>query len=264
MMKTWFKTAIRRSGGWLLPRARAKHILNNRSRFAVILMYHRVLPDELVSAWPFKSLVIGETAFRRQVEWLGLYFKVLRISDLVYEIRSEVGARAEEQCRPLVAITFDDGYWDNALTAAPILEAHGLRGTFYVTSGFIDTERRLWFDAAARLWMKRNDRSGRSVTLSQWMGTIKAMSPLDRAAFLQERTTQGDWYAGKSDRAVTSQELSMLAEAGHEIGCHTRTHPILTQLSRAELKDEINGSMEDLKCLGCKVLSIAYPNGNLN
>jgi peptidoglycan/xylan/chitin deacetylase (PgdA/CDA1 family) len=63
---------------------------------------------------------------------------------------------------------------------------------------------------------------------------------------------------------MTLQELCMIATAGHEIGCHTRTHSILTQLSGVELKDEINGGREDLVRLGCKILSIAYPNGNSN
>lgn len=37
-----------------------------------------------------------------------------------------------------VAITFDDGRSDNYDFAKPIMDAHGLRGTVYITTGFID------------------------------------------------------------------------------------------------------------------------------
>ena len=37
-----------------------------------------------------------------------------------------------------VAITFDDGRSDNYLLAKQIMDKHQLRGTVYITTGFID------------------------------------------------------------------------------------------------------------------------------
>lgn len=37
-----------------------------------------------------------------------------------------------------VALTFDDGRSDNCLTAKPIMDKYGFRGTVYITTGFID------------------------------------------------------------------------------------------------------------------------------
>lgn len=55
-----------------------------------------------------------------------------------------------------VAITFDDGYADNAELALPILNRWSLPATFYVTTGFIQTQIQADWDKAANLrsrWM---------------------------------------------------------------------------------------------------------------
>jgi len=43
--------------------------------------------------------------------------------------------------RPLVCVTFDDGYLDNYLYAVPILLKHGLPASFFVATGIVGTER---------------------------------------------------------------------------------------------------------------------------
>jgi peptidoglycan/xylan/chitin deacetylase (PgdA/CDA1 family) len=39
---------------------------------------------------------------------------------------------------PLVSLTFDDGWESHASVAAPALQTYGYRGTFYITTGFLD------------------------------------------------------------------------------------------------------------------------------
>ena len=53
-------------------------------------------------------------------------------------------ARGRAPARAL-AITFDDGYADNATVAAPILLRLGLPATFFVATGFLDGGR-MWND----------------------------------------------------------------------------------------------------------------------
>jgi len=68
---------------------------------------------------------------------------------------------------------------------------------------------------------------------------------VDKPAF------QGDY--------MTSYQLAKLAEAGHEIGCHSRTHADLTQA--ADKHTQIVESKEALGFLGFKTVGFAPPMG---
>jgi peptidoglycan/xylan/chitin deacetylase (PgdA/CDA1 family) len=48
-------------------------------------------------------------------------------------------------------------------------------------------------------------------------------------------------------RPLTWDEAAELADLGHEIGSHTRSHPELTRLSDAALADELSGSRAELE-----------------
>jgi len=47
--------------------------------------------------------------------------------------------------KPAVAITFDDGYADNALEAVPIMDEVGIPATFFISTGNIDTKSEYWW-----------------------------------------------------------------------------------------------------------------------
>jgi peptidoglycan/xylan/chitin deacetylase (PgdA/CDA1 family) len=53
--------------------------------------------------------------------------------------------------------------------------------------------------------------------------------------------------------------------AGHQIGAHTKTHPLLTQIPVAEAREEIIGSKKKLEDLfGLAVNHFCYPYGDWN
>ncbi len=61
------------------------------------------------------------------------------------------------------------------------------------------------------------------------------------------------------------KQLKEMINAGMEIGAHTRTHARLTELSPAEIKEEVAGSKKDLEdMLGVQITSFAYPYGLFN
>jgi peptidoglycan/xylan/chitin deacetylase (PgdA/CDA1 family) len=74
---------------------------------------------------------VGTSAFREQMEFLKANYRVVRLADAVRMM--DAGDASEH----LVAVTFDDGYLDNATAAAPILRALDLPATFFVSTDMI-------------------------------------------------------------------------------------------------------------------------------
>lgn len=65
--------------------------------------------------------------------------------------------------------------------------------------------------------------------------------------------------------AMTWEDLRELSDCGWEIGSHTRTHRLLTELSDEDLEQELRDSRSECaRKIGRDCLSIAYPYGNVN
>ncbi len=110
------------------PARNTVYLRFGRSRLTV-LTYHQVKDpaDDYSSVTP--------AAFRKQMQFLRARYKVLPLSKAV-EAASTPGTGER-----LVAITFDDGYLDNATTAAPILRSLGLPACFFVATDMIGSDR---------------------------------------------------------------------------------------------------------------------------
>ena len=78
---------------------------------------------------------VSPAAFREQMQYLKHNYQVLRLQDAV----KVAGARGWSG--RAVAITFDDGYQDNATIAAPILRALGLPACFFVATDMVGSSR---------------------------------------------------------------------------------------------------------------------------
>ncbi|MCK9259472.1 MAG: polysaccharide deacetylase family protein [Azoarcus sp.] len=96
-----------------------------------IFIFHRVLsaPDPL-----FPDEVDIER-FSQILDWIGAWFNVVPLSRAVDDLAAgTLPARA-------AAITFDDGYADNLLNAAPCLAERGMPASFFIATGFLDGGR---------------------------------------------------------------------------------------------------------------------------
>ena len=261
--------------------------LERRMRRGVtVLMYHRILPEEEARKYPLTSLAMPASHFRQQVEWLQASCEVVTVSEALASL-------GEPPRRPRVAITFDDGYLDNAKIAAPILEACGVRGTFYVTTEFVDGSGPLWFDRAASLLLRVPQRAARVLAghlpasplpaledgvraLGSWLEVMKDLEPSERAELLEAMGHDAAEQSEASDEArapgpathpepMAPADVHELARRGHEVGSHTRTHAILTQLSGADLEAELRGSRQRVAdWLGRPPAGLAYPNGDFS
>jgi peptidoglycan/xylan/chitin deacetylase (PgdA/CDA1 family) len=122
------------------------------------------------------------------------------------------------------AVTFDDSYRSVFRFAAPVLERLGVPGTVFVPTAFAGSEEPMSWPG-----------------IDHWLDGPHA-----------DELIPMSW-----------QELRELADAGWEIGSHTRTHPKLTQLGDAELADELvisRSELEEVLDQPCK--SLAFPYGD--
>jgi peptidoglycan/xylan/chitin deacetylase (PgdA/CDA1 family) len=248
-------------------------------RGLTILTYHRVLPWEQCIDYPLPALVIPTEVFRRQIQWLADHCRVLPVCKALTSL-----GESDTSGKPLVAVTFDDGYDDNFEHAAPILEACGLRGTFYVASGFVATGQTQWYDRAAVAWRHvakshadrllavlhraagdhlPADRNGLGAAAA-WMEGLKTVAPEVR----QEMISLAEQLAGHPleqlcYRPMRPEQVRTLHAKGHEIGSHTVSHPILPQMANGELTCELQQSAIQLsQWTGSDITGFCYPNGD--
>jgi peptidoglycan/xylan/chitin deacetylase (PgdA/CDA1 family) len=113
-------------------------------RRATILLYHRVADlatDPLL-------LAVRPERFEAQMRWLAANAAPLPLCELVSAARyGRLPPRA-------VAVTLDDGYVDNLLTAAPILASHGVPATVFIASGYCERAERFWWDELERVLLR--------------------------------------------------------------------------------------------------------------
>jgi peptidoglycan/xylan/chitin deacetylase (PgdA/CDA1 family) len=243
-----------------------------RSRSGLtILMYHRVLPNEACAIYPLGSLVMPVDAFSAQVSWLARHCRVLPVADALVEL-----ARPSKDSRQLVAITFDDGYADNFEYAAPVLDAAGLRATFFVATSFVETRAPFWFDLAADAWTRlaedhRADLFGHISAdpgmlpvLSSWMIMLKRMTSIERDRWVATAVRKAAGSFPETLYApMTPAQVAELAARGHEIGSHGLNHPILPLVSDEDLENELVLSRARLvEWTGRDVTGFCYPNGD--
>lgn len=96
-----------------------------------------------------------------------------------------------------------------------------------------------------------------------------ASSGLDIAHLLGERGLPGTFYVPTGQLGETSRfnrrDLVALAGDGFEIGGHTVSHRILTQLNPNDLASEVGGCKKTLEqILGREVTTFCYPRGRFN
>lgn len=246
-----------------------------------VAVYHRVadlaqiddLDPEMVDATP--------DAFEEQMAYLRKNFHPVGIDEVLVAHREQ---------RPLppnsVMVTFDDGYRDNHQVALPILQRHGIRALFFITTAYLADRRLFWWERVNHHIQKSTARELRIdypapevLDLSTAAAKARAKRRLNRIikdhyALDLERFLDGltracgvQWSDEESrrlgDRALmTWDDVRALRAAGMGIGSHTANHRVLQTLPPADLAGELSGSRGVLEQqLGEPVTTIAYPVG---
>jgi peptidoglycan/xylan/chitin deacetylase (PgdA/CDA1 family) len=239
--------------------------LANRSK-ALILMYHR-----------FGQVCDGVSAraFEEQLDYLQSRYEVVPLSFV-----SDLLARGRSLPPRLAVITIDDGYRDVYEVALPILKRRGLPATLFVATGFVDGDTWLWTDklrylssqAELAAVVPRSDGRHRpaggeaAALINSRLKRIPDESKEETIKRLAAELAVAIPKRPPAEFAPLSwQQIKELDGAGVEIGSHTVTHPILTNIDSHRLAREISESRSRLQSmLGRDVNLFCYPNGDFD
>ena len=258
----------------LLLRARAFALFRylNRAKLPV-LMYHRFSQTEEYGKTSRNTL-------EAHLKYLTRHYKVISLREAVARISD--GGRMPEGA---AVITVDDGYRDFYEVAFPLFKQFEVPATLYVVTDFIGGKCWIWTDVA-RFIVTRSEKD--KIDLSIGERTIKRNldgleSRLSAAAEVNSELKK--LPDDRKDEILTAIAGSMsvtvptlpptnyapldwekareLQANGIDIGSHTVSHPILTNVDSPRLAAEIQTSKAEIKDkLQKEEVHFCYPNGN--
>ncbi len=251
------------------------HIYGSGKNLLRVVTYHRVgEPAEKPFLNP-QQISATTRGFEAQMKFLANHYAVVSMEQVLNAVYN--GARLPKRA---VLITFDDACCDVKENAWPILKRYKLPATVFVPTAYPNQPgRTFWWDKLYRSLVMADSHSIASpvgtISLTsdeeRWQGVrtlqnyVKTLSHDAAMTFVEEVSHKLNGKQKQYKTVLDWDELRQLAKEGLNFGGHTQTHPILTQLSLAEVRQEVRGSLADLKReLGDVLPSFAYPNGNHN
>lgn len=252
---------------------KAKGFLKSLQPKAIILLYHRVIDLEIDP----QMLAISINNFESQIQYLSEKYTVVPVKDLL-------SSKLTWSSKRKLAITFDDGYFDNYSNALPILKKYKVPATIFVSSGFIGSKNEFWWDELERavlinpnipdsLIIKINGIIHKydNVKLNKeivYYNLVKIFQtlPIDQIKDVIEylkRWGRVEKNARNTHRCMDLEELVYASNSGLiEIGAHTVNHCKLSNENIAVQKNEIEFSKKQLeKFIGKDISIFAYPFG---
>jgi peptidoglycan/xylan/chitin deacetylase (PgdA/CDA1 family) len=226
----------------------------------------------------YADYYLGSTIdrFDRDLAILKKHFEFVPLADLV----RQKGARGESS-RPLLALTFDDGFDALRNGVMEVLAHHGVRVTSFVITGMVGNENLMWRNKLSAIRALRKERL--YVAHYNSLMTKVGLSSISRGGELLPASR--GWTMGLKEELVdalwkacdmpalkefldehrpyfTWAGLKQWLAAGHDVGLHTATHPDCSRLGVEEMRVEIEEPASLLRSrLGLRFLPFSYPFG---
>ena len=242
---------VRRLDRWIAPACLA---LGAERPALVSFLFHTLFRDEA-------EIRLGhvDPNQRTTVAYLDAFVGHVLAAGYRFVTPQEVAAGLEPGGR-YALLTFDDGYYNNAL-ALPVLRRHAVPAVFFISTGHVLTGRNFWWDV---LYRERLARAGRGPTAAE-IGGLKRL----RADEIEDRLIAEFGAAAfrprsDVDRPFTPDELCQFArDPLVHLGNHTRDHAILTNYPPDAARAQVQAAQDDLERMtGVRPTTIAYPNGD--
>ena len=260
-------------------------------RHPFILKYHRMRPAgrEVLSnqAGGEFSAGIGARQFEAHLRLITRWFKPIPMAEMGWAV-------AQKKALPdkAVALTFDDGYRDNYEVAYPLLKRYGVPASFFVCPGLIDSHQGFWWDEIYALVEKTTATEldvekliqGSGLPSGHHNGVLSLLTGQQKISAGESLVAQGkqmsphmltiflerlnETLGAQVDSNLQKQtlmnwdEIREMHHDGMEIGSHTMTHPMLTQVSESVMRTELSEARVRLsEVLGTAPAGFVYPSG---
>lgn len=232
------------------------------------LYYHRVTEYNR----DINLIAVTPNNFREQMKWLKDNYLIVRAED-----------DWEELPRDAVCITLDDGYIDNLVFAAPILEELQIPATIFVSTQGMRNIEQVWWNELENMLLEEGDYPEEFHLNDEYFEcTWKTDSPEKRKNcyvalhFLMKNYFEFNkrenvleqleqWSGRKTLRnyIVDVKQCESLSSFDNiTIGAHTVTHPSLKTLSPKKQEYEIKESIKDIeRVISHRVKLFSYPFG---
>jgi peptidoglycan/xylan/chitin deacetylase (PgdA/CDA1 family) len=260
-------------------------------RRAVVLTYHRVLPDDVrAQTWSQSAIIVSCDTFERHMRVLRRHFRVL--SPAAFEECMRRGQFEPRSC----LVTFDDGWIDTYTEAWPVLQRYRIPALVFLPSAYIGTGDVFWQERLGRVLytirqrvrydaafaetarpalsalgldsvLEADEAAARGVILDLVRQT-KSSTAQDPAATVRALEALAPEAAGATahiDRYIDWAQAREMARDGVTFGAHSDTHRPMTTLPADEARREIEVSRQALRQqLGTTATAFCYPNGDWN
>lgn len=224
--------------------------------------------------------IVTPSIFELQIRYMVSAAKLITLQEYLDHLQER---------RPLpqksIVITFDDGYKDNLTIASPILQKYGAPATFFISTGYIGSDKVKWEDRLSYL-VRRSKAEVISLGFPSGNITLNIGGKTDKFRAINILVSiLGHCNQSEKEKALielgeqlkvesvnptgvmlTWDDVRKLADTpGYTIGSHTVTHQHLTRISPDDVRWELTTSKECLeKEIGRPVKSFTYPKGDFN
>lgn len=241
-----------------------------------MLMFHRVLPRDLITAYQADPEYTISTALLEQlIAFVTYHYNIVNLDDVV---------QSRAKTKPLppypLLITFDDGWDDNARFAANIFAKDDVPWTLFAATDAISSGDRWWQEDLLSI-LRANDSAFealKTAAMEVLSGTVSDL-PTDRALAIlllygslspDKRDELIAPYSNRSTRRLGSRDmvdwetLEQLQEQGVDIAGHGASHLPLTMIEDPagdlqKAQHELRRHLGDQACT-----AMSFPHGRYN
>ncbi len=241
---------------------------------AHILLFHRVHPTRDPLWDPMDPKL-----FDQVLNYVSKKYTVLSMSEIT-------SGKDIKSAKPIVAITFDDGYKDFIEYSLPILTKYNLPSSMYVVTNCIDENSPTWtymvdhyffhtrkleiddvpFEGLPEKYLitRWNSKSERLKFGSSFKQFMKTISNEKRKLLLNHIIENFNDVKSPGGMMMNWSEIKTILSENVEVGSHTVNHPPLATLENEnEIKSELIDSGERIKQMTGKFPdAISYPVGS--